>query len=100
MVYRKRHHHRHQCNHFLAKQQCYRDQAITFLAHMADAVENTTGYSHNFTDVSPSDYYNNSVAWAAANKITAGTSATIFSPKDDCLRGQIMIFLYKNFVKQ
>jgi len=76
-----------------------RGQTVTFLARMSGVKDDETGYSHNFADVKTTDYYNNAVAWAATNKITEGTSATTFSPNDDCLRGQIVTFLYRNFVK-
>jgi len=76
-----------------------RGQTVTFLARMSGVKDDATGYSHNFADVSAADYYSNAVAWAATNKITEGTSATTFSPNDDCLRGQIVTFLYRNFVK-
>ena len=76
-----------------------RGQTVTFLARMNGVKDDATGYSHNFADVKTTDYYSNAVAWAATNKITDGTSATTFSPNDDCLRGQIVTFLYRNFVK-
>lgn len=76
-----------------------RGQTVTFLARLNGVKDDATGYSHNFADVKTTDYYSNAVAWAATNKITDGTSATTFSPNDDCLRGQIVTFLYRNFVK-
>jgi hypothetical protein len=76
-----------------------RGQTVTFLARMSGVKDDASGYSHNFADVKTTDYYSNAVAWAATNKITDGTSATTFSPNDDCLRGQIVTFLYRNFVK-
>jgi hypothetical protein len=76
-----------------------RGQTVTFLARLNGVKDDASGYSHNFADVKTTDYYNNAVAWAATNKITDGTSATTFSPDDDCLRGQIVTFLYRNFVK-
>lgn len=35
------------------------------------------------------------VAWAFANGITAGTSATTFGASDTCTRAQAVTFLYK-----
>lgn len=49
----------------------------------------------NFTDVDSNDYFYNPVKWAIEKKVTSGTTATTFSPKDDCTRGQIVTFLYK-----
>jgi len=48
-----------------------------------------------FTDVTADAYYHNAVLWAVENDITAGTSATTFSPANDCTRAQIVTFLYR-----
>ncbi len=48
-----------------------------------------------FTDVKPSDYSYKAIMWAYKNKITSGTSATKFSPKSNCLRYQLAVFLNK-----
>lgn len=37
--------------------------------------------------------YAQAVAWAVNNNVTAGTSATTFSPDMTCTRGQIVTFL-------
>lgn len=76
-----------------------RGQTVTFLARLNGVKDDATGYSHDFADVKTTDYFNNAVAWAATNEITNGTSATTFSPNNDCLRGQAVTFLYRNFVK-
>ena len=52
-----------------------------------------------FTDVAADMYYHDAVLWAAEEGITAGTSATTFSPDDPCLRSQIVTFLYRYLVK-
>ena len=49
----------------------------------------------SFADVAADAYYADAVAWAAANGVTAGTSATTFSPDDACTRGQIVRMLYR-----
>lgn len=49
----------------------------------------------SFTDVQPSAYYANAVAWAVEQNITAGTSTTTFSPNDSCTRAQIVTFLWR-----
>ncbi|WP_432616836.1 S-layer homology domain-containing protein [Butyricicoccus sp.] len=51
----------------------------------------------NFTDVSADDWFYDAVNWAAEQHVTSGTSATTFSPRNMCTRGQIVTFLYKNF---
>lgn len=76
-----------------------RGQAVTFLARMNGVKDDAAGYTHRFTDVKAGDYYSNAVAWAATNGITSGTGTNTFSPQNDCLRCQIVTFLYRNFVK-
>lgn len=49
----------------------------------------------SFTDVQPSAYYADAVAWAVEQGITAGTSTTTFSPNDSCTRAQIVTFLWR-----
>ena len=69
-----------------------RGQTVTFLYRFAG--ENTNG-ENPFTDVQAGDYYYDSVLWAYGNDITSGTSVATFSPNEDCLRGQIVTFLYR-----
>ena len=78
---------------------CTRGQIVTFLARFAGVEDDASGYSHGFTDVKATDYYNNAVAWAKDNKVTEGTSATTFSPNTDCTRAQVVTFLYRWMVK-
>lgn len=74
-----------------------RAQNVTFLWRWAEssAVEAV----NPFTDVAADMYYHDAVLWAADEGITAGTSATTFSPDDPCLRSQIVTFLYRYLVK-
>lgn len=72
---------------------CTRAQAVTFLWR---SQRSPVGYHTNpFTDVPAGKYYTDAVLWAVANEITAGTSATTFSPENTCTRGQIVTFLYR-----
>ncbi|MBQ7474888.1 MAG: S-layer homology domain-containing protein [Clostridia bacterium] len=50
-----------------------------------------------FVDVHPDDYFYAPVAWAFYSdpQITAGTSATKFSPDDVCTRAQVVTFLWR-----
>ncbi|MBR3394617.1 MAG: S-layer homology domain-containing protein, partial [Firmicutes bacterium] len=43
--------------------------------------------------------YAKAVAWAYANGITAGKSATVFGADEPCTRGQIVTFLYNAIVE-
>ena len=49
-----------------------------------------------FEDVAENAYYYDAVLWAAANRITAGTSATTFSPSKSCTRGELVTFLWRS----
>lgn len=73
---------------------CTRAQIVTFLYRAAGSPE--TAGTGTFQDVKAGDYYENAVNWAVANNITTGTSKTAFSPGKDCIRGQIVTFLYRN----
>ncbi|MBR4462461.1 MAG: Ig-like domain-containing protein, partial [Erysipelotrichaceae bacterium] len=49
-----------------------------------------------FKDVADSSkYFYNPVYWAFDSGITTGTSATKFSPNDNCTRGQVVTFLWR-----
>ena len=48
-----------------------------------------------FSDVQEMDYFYKAALWAKEQGITAGTSASTFSPTRVCTRGQIMAFLWK-----
>ena len=50
----------------------------------------------NFIDIPTDADYTQAVAWAMENGVTAGTSATTFSPDTICTRGQIVTFLYRD----
>ena len=72
---------------------CTRGQTATFLYRYAGSPA-VSGRNY-FNDVNETDYYYDAVVWAASEGITAGTSATTFSPADFCTRGQIVTFLYR-----
>lgn len=48
-----------------------------------------------FNDVPAGSWYEAPVAWALANKITDGTSATTFSPLKECTRAHVLTFLWR-----
>lgn len=70
-----------------------RSQTVTFLWRAAGKPATTE--TNPFTDMNSSDYFAGAVAWAVDKGITDGTSATTFSPNADCIRGQIVTFLYR-----
>ena len=48
-----------------------------------------------FVDVPSGSYYEEAVNWAVENGITKGTTATTFSPNDNCTRAQIVTFIWR-----
>ena len=81
---------------FGAEQICTRAQVATFLCRMNGGRAKRPPF---FTDVPGDAWYTGAVAWANENGVTNGTSGGTFSPDDDCTRGQIVTFLYRDFVK-
>ena len=49
----------------------------------------------DFGDVLTYEWYFEPILWAVDNGITAGTSATTFSPGNTCLRSQVVTFLWR-----
>ena len=74
---------------------CTRAQAVTFLWRAADSPAPKSG-TMPFSDVAEDSYYHDAVLWATENGITTGTSATAFSPSDNCTRAQDITFLYRS----
>ena len=73
---------------------CSRAQIVTFLWRSQKSP--AAGTVNPFTDVAAGAYYQNAVLWAVKNGITGGTTATTFSPNNNCTRAQIVTFLYRN----
>ena len=68
---------------------CTREMAVEFMWRQAGSPKAPAA---NFTDVS-----SDAVNWALEKGVTNGTSATTFSPKATCTRGQIVTFLWRAF---
>ena len=49
----------------------------------------------NFSDIQPSDWYNDAVTYVCENGLMNGTSSTTFSPNDTTSRGMIVTILYR-----
>ena len=81
--------------HFGPSQSCTRAHVVTFLWRAAGSPEPASG-SNPFTDVAQGSFYYKAVLWAVEKGITAGTSATTFSPNAECTRGQIVTFLWRS----
>ena len=72
-----------------------RAQTVTFLYRAAGSPAAAPGSS--FSDVSGDAYYADAVSWAVEKGITSGTAAAAFSPDADCIRAQIVTFLYRQY---
>lgn len=53
------------------------------------------GFSHSFSDVRSSHYFDKAVAWAYSNNIVAGKSADKYAPNDKLTREQMAAILYR-----
>lgn len=80
----------------------YADKALTEKITKVKLTGNTTVYAgwqkaaaSPFTDVPKGSYYEEAVNWAVAQGITAGTTATTFSPNNPCTRAQMTTFLWR-----
>lgn len=85
-------------NEYTVKLQTNENVVLTVNADGKTAQNNdsvSTNNSVSFADVSSDAYYAQAVEWAVNKKITAGTSATTFSPDDTCTRAQILTFLWR-----
>ena len=78
---------------------CTRAQAMTFIYRSEQAqgggMQGAWMFQNPFSDVDLENYYGEAVMWAVANGITKGTTATTFSPSDNCTRAQIVTFLFR-----
>ena len=73
---------------------CARKHAVTFLWRLAGKPAPKAAKS-KFKDVKKSDYFYKATIWASENKILAGYDDGTFRPNGDCLRRQMVTFLYK-----
>ncbi len=80
--------------HFSPHISCTRGQVVTFLWRANGSPEPKTTATP-FKDVSSRDYFYKAVLWALENGITAGTSATEFSPDEVCSRAQVITFIWR-----
>lgn len=73
---------------------CSRAQIVQILYSLSGDTADYGNYYLPFTDVAPGDWFYEAVAWAYANDIVAGTSATTFAPNVDITREQMTVILY------
>ena len=73
---------------------CTRAQTVTFLWRMANKPEPKSKTS-KFTDIKAKNYVYKASIWASEKKILAGYDDNTFRPQGNCLRRQMVTFLYK-----
>jgi hypothetical protein len=73
---------------------CNRAQVVTFL-HRANGSPEPESTEGPFTDVAEGSFYEKAVLWALENNVTTGASDTTFNPNGQCLRAQVVTFLYR-----
>ena len=73
---------------------CARKHAVTFLWRLANKPK-PSSTKNKFKDVKKSDYFYQATLWASEKKILAGYSDGTFRSNGDCLRRQMVTFLYK-----
>lgn len=81
---------------FEANNPCTRSMTVDFLWKLAGS---PSASKSSFSDIPDNANYAEAVNWAVNEKITSGTNNNIFSPNSTCTRGQIVTFLYRDFVK-
>ncbi|MBP5654305.1 MAG: S-layer homology domain-containing protein, partial [Clostridiales bacterium] len=79
---------------FGPKINCARRHAVTFLWRLAGKPEPATK-KNKFSDLKKSDYFYKATLWASEKKILEGYSDGTFRPNGNCLRRQMVTFLYK-----
>ena len=72
---------------------CSRAQIVAFLWRSEKSP--AAGTANPFADVKSTAYYADAVLWAVKENITKGTTSTTFSPSADCIRAQIVTFLWR-----
>ena len=80
-------------NTFSPDLSCTRAQMVTFLWRANGSP--VVNYAMSFTDVPADAYYAEAIRWAVSEGITAGTTATTFSPNAMLTRGQTVTFLWR-----
>ena len=73
---------------------CARRHAVTFLWRLAGQPK-PSSTKNKFKDVKKTDYFYKACLWASEKGILAGYSDGTFKPNGDCLRRQMVTFLYK-----
>lgn len=82
--------------HFQPDDTVTRKEFVTFLWRSAGKPEPKMT-ENPFVDVPDGKYYTKAVLWAYENNITKGKDDTHFQPDSQCIRAQVVSFLYRFF---
>ena len=82
--------------HFQPGNTVTRKEFVTFLWRSAGEPEPEMT-ENPFVDVPDGQYYTKAVLWAYENEITKGKDETHFQPNNQCIRAQVVSFLYRFF---
>ena len=80
--------------HFAPENICTRAQVVTFLWREAGEPEPKSS-ANPFADVQAGSWYYKAVLWAVENGITTGRDESHFAPDDNCLRSEVVMFLWR-----
>ncbi len=83
-------------SHFQPDDTVTRKEFVTFLWRSAGEPEPEIT-ENPFIDVPDDRYYTKAVLWAYENDITKGKDETHFQPENQCIRAQVVSFLYRFF---
>ena len=81
--------------HFAPNKVVTRAQFVTMI-HRLEGSPTSSG-ANPFVDVAPGAYYYDAVLWAVEQGITNGVDSTHFAPSNQCIRGQVVTFLYRTY---
>ncbi len=84
--------------HFSPFDTVTRAEFVTFLWRLRGEPE-PENTENPFEDVKTDTYYEKAVIWAYENGITLGKNATHFEPESNCLRAQVVTFLYRAYAE-
>lgn len=68
---------------------------VLYRAYLKNGGTAISDFSSNFTDVDPTSWYGEAVAWAAQNNIVQGIQETQFAPMENITREQMVTVLFR-----
>lgn len=83
--------------HFAPEKTVTRGEFVTFLWRAMG--QPASAAANPFHDVSDNRFYYPAVLWATETEVTNGVEEGRFAPEQNCIRGQVVTFLYRCFAK-